>query len=94
MYNDDNEKSRGKILIAAKRIINGDRQDAYGDPEDSFGTISQFWSTYLDRHISSKDVAIMMGLLKIARMKGQVEKIDNYVDAAGYIGLAGDMVKG
>jgi len=92
MYNDDKEKSRGKVLDAAKKIVNGERQDAYGNPEDSFATISQLWTTYLDRHISSKDVAIMMTLLKIARMKGQLESIDNYIDAAGYIGLAGDMI--
>ena len=34
---------------------------------------------------------MMMTLLKIARMSGQGYKQDNFVDAAGYLGIADDM---
>jgi len=91
---------RGEILDTAKALINGDRQDQYGKPEDSFDTISRFWNTYLVARtranptagvtMTPKDVCIMMALLKIAREAHQ-DKQDNLVDVAGYIGLAGDM---
>ena len=37
----------GSSLIEANKIINGERQDAYGNPEDSFATIAEYWNTYL-----------------------------------------------
>lgn len=81
---------RGKVLDKAKDIINGERQDVYGDPEDSFKVIADYWSTFLCLKITSKDVALMMTLFKIAREQNQ-HKIDNLIDAAGYIGIAGDI---
>ena len=39
---------RGKALFdAAGKIINGERQTSYGDPEDSFAWIAQRWTQYL-----------------------------------------------
>lgn len=81
---------RGKCLDKAKEVINGERQDTYGNPEDSFRVIAGYWGTYLSVNITSEDVMIMMALLKIARMSGQKYSHDNYVDAAGYIALADD----
>ena len=93
------DPKRGKMLKIAMETINGERQDAYGDPENSFPTIAYYWNTYLDSigididdcSISGKDVSMMMALLKIARMSIQGYKQDNFVDAAGYLGIADDM---
>lgn len=88
--------SRGIILTTAYNIINNERQDQYGNPEDNFATIADYWNTYLDKKlcddgiITAKDVAMMMVLLKIAREQTGSGKEDNYIDAAGYIGLASD----
>ena len=38
---------RGKILLKAPDIINGERQDQYGSPEDSFSLIADYWTTFL-----------------------------------------------
>jgi len=38
---------RGKILEKALEIINGERQDSYGKPEDSFQLIADYWNVYL-----------------------------------------------
>lgn len=90
---------RGQILTDAVKVINGDRQDTYGNPEDSFETISQYWSLFLKKklkvNIDKQDVAMMLVLFKIAREENQHKK-DNLVDAAGYLGILGDMhsVKG
>ena len=35
---------RGTVLDEAKIIINGERQDQYGDPEDNFALIARLWS--------------------------------------------------
>ncbi|SME89325.1 DUF6378 domain-containing protein [Desulfovibrio gilichinskyi] len=94
----DKKIGRGSILDKAKVIINGERQDQYGNPEDSFKTIAAFWTPYLrsrgllkeDRELTPKDVAMLMVLLKIGR-ESQQEKLDNLVDLAGYAGIAGDM---
>lgn len=83
---------RGSALLEAHKIINGERQDSYGNPEDSFRLIADYWSAYLKVELSAVDVAHMMMLLKIARMSGQEPKKDNYVDLAGYAGIAGDMI--
>ena len=34
-------------LARADEIINGERQDSYGSPEDSFALIAEHWTTYL-----------------------------------------------
>jgi hypothetical protein len=83
---------RGTILDQAKAIINGERQDQYGNPEDSFGLIAGLWSSYLEHNITSHDVAMMLTLMKLARQKHQ-RKPDNLIDACGYLALAAEMVK-
>lgn len=85
------------ILGEAFEVINGDRQDSYGEPEMSFGIIGDFWNLYL-RHkfktlkvnLKPVDVAHMMALFKEARMLGQKPDRDNYRDAVGYLAIAAD----
>jgi hypothetical protein len=88
------KNQRGSALKKAIETINGDRQDSYGNPEDSFALIAEYWSIYQGIKVTARNVAEMMTLFKIARMSGQKPEIDNYVDAAGYIGLAADMLEG
>jgi len=83
--------SRGDILLKAHDVINGERQDQYGNPEDCFSTIAALWSIYSGRATSGHDVAVMMALLKIARARNGRYHEDDYVDACGYLALAADM---
>ena len=89
-------KEEKTIFEEASDIINGERQDSYGKPEDSFQIIAEFWNTYIvhkhehDVTLNAKDIAIMMSLFKHARMLGQKESRDNYIDAAGYLAIAAD----
>ena len=71
---------RGKILDEAKTVINGERQDMYGEPEDNFAKIADLWETYKGVDFSAHDVAIMMALLKVARIATGTGSRDNYVD--------------
>ena len=75
---------REYCLEEAMKIVK-DRNCQYGSPENNFALIARFWSAYLDTSITSVDVAMMMGLLKIARAKGSgYSSMDSFVDLAGY----------
>jgi len=83
----------GTCLSQANDIINGERQDQYGNPEDSFALIAKYWQAYLGSttaEVTAKDVAHMMILFKMARCNGQTSKRDNYVDICGYSSIVAD----
>ena len=83
--------TRDEILEKAKQCVCGDRDLQYGSPEESFSRISKYWSDYLDKDISPKDVAIMMILFKVAREEHS-SKLDNWVDICGYAACGGEIV--
>ena len=76
---------RRQLLEEAADIVDGDRNKSYGKPENSYGVIAKFWSIYLDKSLEPHDVAAMMVLMKLARIKGSngTHK-DSWVDIAGY----------
>lgn len=85
--------TRADILHAAEKCVCGQRETDYGTPEDNFETIAGFWETYLRRacvdeagnvYIEANDVAMMMALLKIARIAAGGGKADSWIDLAGY----------
>ena len=90
-------KMRGNILTKAHEIINGQRQDAHGNPEDSFSVIAKLWNIYIfnknERLLNEEDVAVMMALMKIARITKGSAKSDSYIDCCGYMALAADIAK-
>lgn len=79
------------MLDEAYTLINGDRQEDYGTPQESFASIARLWSEYLGVSIKPSQVAMCMGLLKVARQKQGPKKQDTYVDAAGYYALAAEL---
>lgn len=83
--------TRAEILEAARACVCGDREHDYGTPEDSFALIAELWTAYTGHTMTSKDVAIMMALLKIARIK-KGDKADSFIDLAGYAACAGEIV--
>ena len=85
--------TRADILHAAEKCVCGQREQGYGTPEDNFETIAELWETNLRRacvdeaggvYIDANDVAMMMALLKIARIAAGGGKADSWVDLAGY----------
>lgn len=85
--------TRADILHAAEKCVCGQRETDYGTPEDNFKAIAELWSVYLDRIsvgkygnmiVDEKDVAVMMALLKIARIARGGGKADSWIDLAGY----------
>jgi hypothetical protein len=77
-----------EILDEAKNLIL-DRGADYGSPAINHLRISQYWSTYLERHIEPHEVAICMALVKISRIAEQATHRDSYADALSYIAISG-----
>ena len=77
------------------------RAEILKEAENNFKTISLLWGAYLRAahpelmrvadadFITPKDVATMMGLLKIARIATGVNP-DSFIDLAGYAACAGE----
>lgn len=85
---------REKCLREACEIVNGARNQTYGNVEDNFQKIANLWSCYLGFGVGPIDVAMMMVLLKAARVStGGVSHYDNYVDVAGYATCAYEITK-
>lgn len=85
--------TRKEILNEVENIVCKDRNEQYGEPEDNFKHIAEFWSTYLEHEIVSTDVANMMILFKVARNMHMNPKLDNFIDIAGYAACGGELIK-
>lgn len=93
--------TRSELLQIAEKAVNGDREQDYGSPENNFETIGLMWSVYLRKakpdinlavnDIAPKDVAVMLILLKTARIASGHAKADNWVDLAGYAACGGEI---
>lgn len=93
---DEPEKlTRAAVLEKARACVCGEREEDYGSPEDSFGCIAELWETYLRAAcvspdaivtVTAADVAMLMALLKIARVgtSSVGGTADSFVDLAGY----------
>lgn len=81
---------RQRLLEEAIGTICRDRNEEYGGPESSFQTIADFWNVYNQRRqpgpITPGDVALMMDLMKTARLCTNPKHTDSVRDKAGYSG--------
>ena len=82
------------ILDTAKQYITKDRAEEHGDLDSNFTTIAAYWSTHLNTAVSATDVAVMMNLVKIARIKSNPANMDNWIDGCGYLACGGELVGG
>lgn len=81
---------RRSVLMEAEEIVNGARRGAYGHPENNFGRIADLWNAYLrgkpdgPMPITPQDTALLMVLMKIARLLETPVHRDSVVDICGY----------
>lgn len=92
--------TRHSILETADRTVNGARAEVYGGPEDSFKLIASFWEPYIaakcvgggvDVCINPEDVAVLMSLMKVARLAVSPNHEDSWVDLAGYAACGAEL---
>ena len=82
---------RAVILEEAKKCVCGKREQDYGSPENNFQIIADLWSAYFQQKFTSADVAMMMALIKIARIKSGTGTEDSFIDLAGYAACGGEI---
>lgn len=83
-----NTEHRRTILEEADQIVN-ERENRHGDAIETHERIAALWSALLDVEIDARQAALMLGLLKVARMEtGELDDRDHYRDLAGYADCA------
>lgn len=76
--------NRSEVLSIAEHLVNGDRDQAHGQPALTFQRIADLWSTLLGYTITASQVAQMMVLFKVARLASNPQNADSWIDIAGY----------
>lgn len=92
--------NRAEILSTAATLTTGPRAETYGEPYTNMlsfasllsGYFEARWSVHTDS-VTAEDAAFIMVLAKIARTINHElpPHDDNYVDAAAYIAIAGEI---
>ena len=86
-----------EILQRAYELDSSKREETHGDAFKNHAQIADLWSVFLDdklkpmKEITPGDVAVMMCLLKISRSTMGDFNIDDFVDGAAYMAIAGEM---
>lgn len=83
--------NRTEILKTAQEYITKDRTATHGEAENNFNLIAELWSCYLNVPITEDDVAALMIMLKLARIKGNPAHIDHWLDICGYSAIGGEL---
>ena len=84
---------RQAILDEAADAVEGDRNVQYGDPRQDFSRTAGMWAAYLGVPIAPHDVAAMMAMLKLSRIRWSPGKRDSWVDLAGYAACGWDCAR-
>lgn len=79
------------ILEQAASLVSGDRRETHGDAKASYQFIASIWSARLGVTVTAADVCWMMTDVKYSRSKFGAFNNDDFVDGAGYIGLAAEV---
>lgn len=84
---------RQSVMQEAEGLVNGARAAAYGHPMENFKRICAMWNAYLEGRpvglggrITEEDHAVMMIMVKIARLQETPDHRDSLVDICGYAG--------
>ena len=92
---DPNLDKKKTCLLAAQAAVCGDRPLNYGNPENNFGRIAILWNAWnavrRPGPYVGADVAIMMDLVKSARLANNPAHSDSWIDKAGYAACGYDI---
>lgn len=90
----DDMTGREQVIEATRRAVMADRNADYAPPEENFQRIADLWNLYLEGRgeVTPYDTAIMMVLVKVARIQASPHLVDHLVDIAGYAACAADVI--
>lgn len=81
------EEGQETVCHEGARLVASTRQETYGPPHENMSCIAKLWSVFLGVEISAGQVAVLMILLKAARLRLGYHR-DSIVDICGYARLA------
>ena len=82
--------TRDELLKHAAEAVN--THGEHGAPEVSFPKVAALWTAYYGKPFAPHDVAVMLALLKVARIASTPAHADNWVDLAGYAACGAECV--
>lgn len=71
------------VLEEALSLVEGDRNESYGDPAIKYRIIAKIWSILFQTEITPSQAVIAQIVVKLVR-ENLKHKRDNIVDLAGY----------
>jgi hypothetical protein len=71
------------VCAEADRLVSTTKRDSYGHPKENFVHTAKLWSAYKGIDFAPHDVAVLMMLLKLSRLRHKVTR-DSVVDILGY----------
>jgi hypothetical protein len=92
---------RTELLEEADRLVNGDRNNQYGDPIQDFRRTAKMMEAVIEGiiereggevHVTPADVALLISCVKMSRIVWMPEKMDSWADLAGYAACGWDTV--
>ena len=87
-------KTAHDVVSEAARLVGGDRERTHGSKHDNFTKIARVWNAYLRNanpahvDLGPDQAADLMELMKVARRQSGAFNPDDYIDGAGYAGVA------
>ena len=85
------EMKAEEILRTAADLVSGPRKKQHGEVSDVFDTAAALFDIATGASIAPVDGIMFMVCLKIARIRNGNFNIDDYIDACGYLALAGQL---
>ncbi len=88
--------TKTEVLLAAAKAVS-ERGNDYGNAQRNFEWIAQYWTLHLQHRttlpitLTATDVALMMDLLKTARLEHTPSHLDSWIDKAGYSAIGAEL---
>ncbi len=86
--------TRADVPIEAAGLIEGDRNNEYGDPREMHQRAADIYNAYRGAMLTAHDVAMILLSVKLARLAHMPDHRDSYVDICGYAGIAYEIADG
>lgn len=89
----EHQNKRTSTLNEAVKLINGDREAAYGKPSENFERVASGWRVILGADVTPSQVALCLSWLKASRIINTPTHEDSYIDMAAYVALAAELAE-
>lgn len=87
----DHFASAAAVLTTAAEAVSGAKAEEHGSISATFSVAADLWSSWLNVRIEPHEVAVLMALYKLARMRVKPDNPDNYLDSAAYAAIAAEL---